>query len=225
MTDTPKGLDRAVLAVGYLAEQGDLQLIEGDRDLLRSEVRHQIGWAGGVYVASGGEWRYAERAVSSDLSNGETERVSLILTACFHGFWAAATEGTALTTMEEVVEWHGAPVREAYHGGGEAFLRFATTYWTMNVVWRALISSNHVVTGVLRRLSTYLGDIFFPADLSGVPALGLPGIDSKQWANDQHRLLLAFASGIDPQKFIQGNPLLPEKGRKSNRSRISRWFS
>lgn len=196
--------DRAIAAVGFLAERGGRPLSDQDRRLLGSTLRSPLIWSGGVYATASGDWKYSEVANCPDMAASDLEGLGNILTGCFHGFWISAANGTALTEEAELVEWQGAPVLQAYPGAGAPFLRFATTYWTMNTVWRSLLSSDQVVTKLLGRLCTYIGDIFFPA---------LPPRDRAKWTNDQQQIIASFCRGLDPVGFVESNPLLAETKR------------
>ncbi len=138
--------------------------------------------------------------------------MSHLFAAAYLGFYELAAAGTALTDESSVKDWFGASVRENYPEAGPAFLRFATTYWTLKVLIRQLrLENSHaLVHAFLRRVDDLLGELFFPSE-------GPIKIDPARREADQRRFLAAFGPKIDIEDFIQRNPILIRDRRTSKR--------
>lgn len=194
----------AIGAFGYLTGLGGGRLDEADSILLTHEVtRDAIVWRGGISQDATGRLSLVEAVVIYQLSEAESARVAQLLAFAYRGFYAAAADGIAVTDTRQVTEWYGGSVTANYPEAGPAFLRFATTYWTMKVLGRRLQleAPNPMVAALLDRIDALLGPLFFPHD-------GLVKIDANQREADQRRFLKAFGPTVDVDDFLRHNPIL-----------------
>ena len=227
MSESEEYLRTAAYACVYLAGRAGVSLSDADVELLVTSPDERIEWAGGITAGATSKWIYREAAIAPGAMSIDVDRVSRITEACFSGFWIAAVEGVSLTTDDMIVEWLGAPVRDAYWSANEAFVRFANTFWSMNVIWRSLLASEHVAEALLGRISRIVGDLFFPPEWAGLQAAfpDLARIHPHQRELDQRRMLESFSPMIDIEAFIAGNPVLAEERRALSPKKPGNWFS
>ena len=144
--------------------------------------------------------------LSTSLSAPVRDRWCRLATAALRGFFDAGAAGAALSDERRIRERFGATLRENYPEVSPAFLRFATTYWTLKVALEdAAIAGpdaeRSVAHGALAVVELAIGSMFFPH-------LGM-GIPPDQREADQRRTLEQLAPAhFDVASFMTGNPIL-----------------
>jgi hypothetical protein len=204
----PPVAEEAAEAVLELARRGGLERQASDRTLLLSVTPFdRTDWKGGVRQDDEGSLSVVLAVSSPALSNEQRSRLALLTAACYMGFYDAASNGLPLVEADRIVEFYGKPLAEAYPNSGEAFFRFATTYWTMLTLLDDLRSRglpDLVVLQLLRKLDSLLAELYFPS----------PGplmVDPAKREADVRRFLGIWAPTMDVDAFVAGNPVLDEQ--------------
>jgi hypothetical protein len=201
---TPSALTDAIAAVEHLAWRGSVRADSDHRVLLARTVNLSgVAWHGGIRQDQDSHLTFIEALFCEDLTPDEARRGGELLAASYLGFYDAAAEGIALVDVGAVKEWYGETVEENYPEAGRAFLRFATSYWTLKVLMRRLEieKSSALVRALLTRIDDLVGPLFFPYH-------GLLKADPAQREADQRRFLDAFGPKIDIADFLKRNPIL-----------------
>ncbi len=116
-----------------------------------------------------------------------------------------SAKGYAFVPVNRIEEQFGNTLRGNYPEANETFLRFATTYWTLEC-WVADNVESDLETEpmgkvCLAAIEDNLGSIFFPTP-------GPVKIDPDQREDAQRRLMTKFDAPIDIEDFMRGNPIL-----------------
>ena len=198
-----------------------MTLDDTDCGLLRRIIPNDaVNWRGGIRDTASGGVTFIEAIDCRILDDVAAQRVGMMLASAYRGFYEAAADGAAVSAIDGVREWYGETIEDNYPEAGTAFLRFATTYWTLKVLVRQLefYQLSPLARWLLVRLDSFLGDLFFPID-------GPFKIAPTQRERDQVRLLNAFGPRIAVSDFIDGNPILirdkalfSEPGMQSDRA-------
>jgi len=215
---TPNVVADAVAALELLALRGRIRFNEVDRKLLaRSCQDGGIGWRGGIRQDSSGHLELIDAIDWKELLPDESLRLSQITAAAYLGFYDCAADGIALTAVESVGQRYGKSLKENYPEAGKAFLRFATTFWTLKVLIDRLelASAKRLALSLLLRIDDLVGDLFFSYD-------GPFRVDPDRREKDQRRFLCAFGPRIDREDFLRCNPILV-RDRKTPRESWHSW--
>lgn len=126
-----------------------------------------------------------------------------IMEAATKGFFRAAASGISLIPAAEITQHFGRSLEDNYPEAGEAFLRFARTYWSLRIVTGApaFASGTRFAHAILAKIERVIGSLFFP----------FPGpltIDPADREAGQRELLRELGEGIDIEDFIRHNPIL-----------------
>lgn len=152
---------------------------------------------------------------TSQIEESDQPEVVALEEAMNCGFYKCAAEGYAFTLVSRIKERFGRSLEENYPGGSHAFLRFATSYWTLKLVqddlWRDREHSNKLIFQLLSGLDLNIGSVFFPTP-------GPHKIPANLREQEQRRLILASGAKIDIEEFIKGNPILRSRSIHGKRS-------
>lgn len=202
MSDPDKALE-SCYALGELARRGGHYLTDFDLTVLQRTLRTGlITWRGGIEEGRAGELTFLDALISPDLSDKEVAGLSRVTIAAFRGFFDAAADGLPLVAVSNVTAWRGRTADWAYPGAGDAFCKFATTYWTLDALVRdcVLPEGTQVAVAALERIARIVGPLFFPTEADSM--------DPYQRAKRQKHVLGAFSRRINPAQFVAGNPSL-----------------
>ena len=129
------------------------------------------------------------------------------------GFYKCAAEGYAFVSPSRIKEGFGHSLEENYPGGSDAFLRFATAYWTLKLTRNDLLRehSDKLIFKLLSELEFNIASVFFPTP-------GSHRVPTNLREQEMRRLILASGAGIDVEEFIKGNPILSSRSIHGRRS-------
>jgi hypothetical protein len=152
---------------------------------------------------------------TSQIQESDQPEVVALEEAMNSGFYKCAAEGCAFTSVSRITERFGRSLEENYPGGSHAFLRFATSFWTLTLVkddlWRDPEYSKKLIFQLLSGLDFNIGSVFFPTPgPSKIPA------DLRE--KEMRRLILVNGAKIDVEEFIGGNPILSSRSVHGKRS-------
>jgi hypothetical protein len=139
-------------------------------------------------------------------------RNSQIVEAMIPGFLVSASKGEMFIPEQDVVDRFGKTIEQNYPEAGASFLKFAKTYWSLQVlIIHKLRRDKAGLIGfiggrLLGVLEGELGPLFFP----------LPGpnkVDPAEREKHQRMLLAHYSKlssdiNIDIEDFIKGNPII-----------------
>lgn len=173
-------LDEASAAVRRLLEAVGDRFSDSDRDLL-------YGYGTDLMAAS----------------VQDQDRFAGMIGNARRGFFHCAARGEAFVPLELFAEQFGRSIEENYPGAGPAFLRLATSYWTLRMLEGRLrrrfagVGIQHLLLAV----EDAVGRLFFadPDDDSMEPA---------ERAILQRLMIEESGAAIDAEEFLFGNPLL-----------------
>lgn len=205
MPDTAsRCIHEAVTAFEYLAGRGGRLCDTADHGILSLTIPPTaVRWRGGIRQDTTGHLTFLDALVTDGMSEADAQRAGILLASAYLGFYDVAADGLALTNVADIKDWYGAAIDENYPDAGEAFSRFATTYWTFKVLLGQIEMNApvHFIGSLLTRIDELLGPLFFP----------FPGpmkTDPTQREADQRRFLQAFGPRIDIDDFLTRNPIL-----------------
>ena len=170
-------LDLGLAAVTRMLERAGLRSEPGDTDLLLSY------------------------AAETESSKDKPRRFAVMADSALQGFFHLAAEGHTFVPVDRYRDEFGDSLQENYPGAGAAFVRFATSYWTLHML-HGRLGTRYAGTSlqqVLRFVEERVGRAFFPED---------DVLDSAQLARVQQRLIAQSGAPIDVDQFLFGNPLL-----------------
>lgn len=149
---------------------------------------------------------------SAKLNAHQQTTVGYVLAAAFSGFFDAAADGVALVPVERISEWVGASLKDNYPEAGPAFLKFATTYWTLKILMRRveLAGSGCMARHIITRIDSLIHPLYFPFD-------GPYQIPVEQRERDIAMSLRAFGKRIDATDFLKRNPILIRQRRRDSK--------
>lgn len=126
-----------------------------------------------------------------------------VYNALFGGFFACAANGEAFVPEASIRAKYGRSLKENYPEASPAFLKFATTYWTLKEIALddAVIHSKTFLAAFLAGLEQAIAGAFFPTP-------GPARIEVQERERGQRALLAEWGPGIDVEDFITGNPIL-----------------
>lgn len=138
-----------------------------------------------------------------DRAGQHSQRVGEIYDAVFRGFFICAAEGEALCPEDKVAKKFGSSVADNYPQASKPFLKFAISYWTLQVLIFDLLEHdmNWIGGHLLGKLEQQIGPVFFP----------IPGprkIAPSEREKFQRKLLAEYGANIDAEEFMRGNPIL-----------------
>jgi hypothetical protein len=145
-----------------------------------------------------------------DLSRDEQEWLrredlfAVLVNYTTEGFLRLASVGHPLVPEAEILKVFGRELRANYPEANGAFLKFATTYWTLRIVSDALVELNRetLVQEVLTRVEQTIAGVFFP-----IPGPMKMPIAAREQA--QRKILTACASArYNVEEFMAGNPII-----------------
>ena len=152
---------------------------------------------------------------ASQIEESEQPEVVALEEAMNSGFYKCAAEGYAFTSVGGIKERFGRSLEENYSGGSNAFLRFATSFWTLKLIkddlWRDPELSNKLIFQLLSGLDFNIGSVFFPTP-------GPRKIPAHLREQEIRRLILVSGAKIDVEEFITGNPILSSRSIHGKRS-------
>jgi hypothetical protein len=170
-------LDLGLAAVAAMLERAGLRCESGDTDLMLSY------------------------AAETESSKDKARRFAVIADSALQGFFHLAGEGHTFVSVDRYREEFGESLEVNYPGAGAAFVRFATSYWTLHML-HGRLSTRYAGTSlqqVLLFVEDRVGRAFFPED---------EVLDSAQLARVQRQLIAQSGAPIDVERFLFGNPLL-----------------
>jgi hypothetical protein len=204
MTQGP-ATERAVAALLDLSKQaGGSTDLTATAELLRREIpRSELVWKTHTTTAPGiGEILIAGPECAK-LATGELSALGVLAVTAHRGFYAAAADGREYASDTEVASAFGATVAANYPTASPAFVRFATTYWSLYVVKRnaeEFETRDSVASQVLEWIDAMIVPRFFPHG---------PSVSAKRRERDQRRFLEANAPlRMDIDGFLSGSPVL-----------------
>ena len=196
--------DEAAAVVQHLAWRAGHRLTEDDDYMVGYEIdATAISWVGGIRLRPDGGWSLIDGLDSVEFGVREKTNAGRVLAAVYSGFFDAAAEGVALVPVERIKECYHASVKENYPEAGRAFIRFATSYWTLKVLVRHLdvAGSRRMSRHILKRVDDLIYPLYFPLD-------GLFQIPADQRERDIALSLKSFGPKIDAADFLKRNPIL-----------------
>lgn len=184
-------LQTAYNAVAELLRREGRSLSKSDELLLMKPVSQ-------IEESDQPEWAALEEAVNS-------------------GFYKCAAEGYEFTSVSRFKERFGRSLEEHYPDGSQAFLRFATSFWTLKLVKddvsRDQEHSDKLISHLLSGLEFNISSVFFPS--AGLRNLRISANLREQ---EMRRLILVSGAKIDIEEFITGNPILSSRSIHGKRS-------
>lgn len=145
----------------------------------------------------------------AELDAEERERVEAIYDSAWNGFFKCAEAGHSFGSISAIAIRFGCSLEENYPGATPAFLRFATTYWTLRILEGGLSQRSDIVLWLLlRRLMVDVGCVFFP--MPGPSTIPVAERESAQ------REILT-ATTIDIEEFMVGNIALRRERERERR--------
>ena len=140
-------------------------------------------------------------AAEIEASEGRLRRFAVIVDSALQGFFHLAAEGHTFVPVDRYRAEFGDSLEKNYPGAGAAFVRLATSYWTLHML-QGRLGTRYAGTSlqqVLRFVEERVGQAFFPEG---------DRLDGAQLARVQRRLIAQSGAGIDIDQFLLGNPLL-----------------
>lgn len=145
-------------------------------------------------------------------------RLLEISKAIYYGFFNCAAKGKILIPESRIVDKFGHSLEDNYPEANKVFLKFAKTYWTLQILAFSLTNNERewIPTYLLVNLEQTIGPLFFPFPGSKVVS---PSIREKT----QRDLLQKIGANIDIEEFIRGNPILiRDRSMKKGKIEISK---
>ena len=180
-----------VLHAGYSAMA---TLLQAGGDQLSAEDRHLL-------------LKRPEQVTEADKG-----RIGEIVRSAFFGFFHCAADGHPFADVKRIEDQFRMTLEENYKNAGAAFLRFATTYWTLKLVVGDLtVSTEYRRTGIqqlLLKVETDVASVFFPTP-------GPIQMPARKREEAQRGLLQESGAPIDIEEFIAGNPILQASPSRS----------
>lgn len=173
-------LDEASAAVRRLLEAADDRFCDADRDLL-------YGYGTDLMAAS-----------EQDL-----DRFAEMIRSARRGFFHCAARGDAFVPLELFAEEFGRSIDDNYPGAGAAFLRLATSYWTLRIL-EGRLRRRYAGVGIQQLLLAVedpIARLFF-ADADDT------AMEAADRAILQRLMIEDSGAPIDAEEFLFGNPLL-----------------
>jgi hypothetical protein len=140
-------------------------------------------------------------AAETESSEAQQLRFAVIADSVLQGFFHLAAEGHTFVPVDRYREEFGDSLDKNYPGAGAAFMRLATSYWTLHML-QGRLGTRYAGTSlqqVLRLVEERVGQAFFPED---------DRLNGAQLARVQRRLIGQSGAAIDIEQFLLGNPLL-----------------
>lgn len=127
------------------------------------------------------------------------------------GFFQAAATGDTFTDRERIAQRFGRTLEENYPEAGEAFLRFAYSYWTLKLVVGDAdeATRSSIAYQLLAEIEQMVAGLFFPTP-------GPVRIDHGQREAAQRQTLQESGAAIDIEDFIRHNPILLRDRRSTS---------
>ena len=170
-------LDLGLEAVSAMLQRAGLRSEPGDTDLLLAY------------------------AAETESSKDQPRRFAVIADSALQGFFHLAAEGHTFVPVDRYQDEFGDSLQANYPGAGAAFVRLATSYWTLHML-HGRLGTRYAGTSlqqVLLFVEDRVGRAFFPQD---------EVLDSDELARVQQRLIAQSGAPIDIEQFLLGNPLL-----------------
>lgn len=119
------------------------------------------------------------------------------------GFYETAAVGGTFADVGAIKEYYGRSLEENYPEAGPAFLKFAYSFWTLQLVVRGpgFDPRRSLAEATLSQLEVDIASVFFPTP-------GPSSIDYKLREAEQRRLLALSGAPIDIEDFIAKNSIL-----------------
>jgi len=142
-----------------------------------------------------------------------------LLDPALTGFFRCAAKGVAFASEDGIKRRYGQTLKENYPEAGPAFLRFATSFWTLKLLldaqppsWRETLAGY-----VLGQVELNVSGLFFPTRTPQA----VQRVAERELA--QRQTLANFPELYDVDEFMRGNPiLLRDKSHESSRLRLTR---
>ena len=168
-------LELGLAAIAAMLERAGLRREPGDTDLL---------------LAHGAE---------TESSRGKPRRFAVIADSALQGFFHLAAEGPHFRPVDRYREEFGDSLEANYPGAGAAFVRLATSYWTLHML-HGRLGTRYAGTSLqlaIHFVEDRVGRAFFPED---------DVLDSAQLARVQQRLIAQSGAPIDVEQFLLRQP-------------------
>lgn len=119
------------------------------------------------------------------------------------GFYQTAAVGGTFADVGAIKQYYGRSLEENYPEAGPAFLKFAYSFWTLQLVVRGpgFDPRRSLAEAMLSQLEGNIASVFFPTP-------GPSSINYKLRKEEQRRLLTLLCPQIDIEDFIAKNPIL-----------------
>ena len=146
------------------------------------------------------------------IADHEKERIGAMFGSAWQGFFTCAVRGQAFVATDRIKSQLGRTLENNYPGASEAFLRFATSYWTLKMLADDLsLDTRYQQTAIqqlFRKIETDIASVFFPTP-------GPVRVSARKRQQAQRRLLLDSGVPIDIEEFMTGNPILAASPRRT----------
>lgn len=191
-------------AEGETEEQGHQKendtFVRSSREQALSALKTLAGGGGGVSLTDD-DLDVLERDPKE--AGEHSEHLAGIYNAISYGFFHCAAEGSELIPESRVTAKFGHSIKDNYPEANEVFLRFAKTYWTLQVLTYDLMRNDTEWIGahLLGKLEQFIGPVFFPFP-------GKVQISPSKREETQRELIQESGANIDIEEFIEGNPIL-----------------
>jgi hypothetical protein len=126
-----------------------------------------------------------------------------IVDHAMRGFYKTAAVGGTFADVGAIKQYYGRSLEENYPEAGPAFLKFAYSFWTLQLVVRGpgFDPRRSLAEAMLSELEVNIASVFFPTP-------GQISINYKLRGAEQRRLLKLSGAQIDIEDFISKNPIL-----------------
>ncbi len=172
-----------------------------------SDYREQVFSAIRTLVTSGGGLLTDDDTnvlgKAHEVAGEYIEALAEIYNAMQYGFFHCAAIGTVMVPEDSINSRFGLSINDNYPEANEVFLRFAKTYWSLNILVNDTMQNDMEWIGaaLLVKLEKSIGPLFFPFP-------GPATIPPSRREKDQRECIKVSGANIDIEEFMKGNPIL-----------------
>ncbi len=210
-------LKAAINSIGELYKCTNISLSQADLDLLNSECSSIKPQPSIFDIMSSGELKLPSIDTIIASTNYEdafeqfreiNSGIVNIASTFFKAFFLGAEQGFHFLEPSCIISIFHKDIKSAYPGSSKEFIRFAETFWTLQILQNELFIShrNLYLTQLFEWICFNVSSIFFPS------GGGHPQISQKRFI-DAQKIILRKVGYHDIDAFIEGNPQLKNRIR------------